>query len=313
VEVARELGAPLAVIVNASAGTADAEKIPVKLRELFGEENGGARIIAAGSGDEVVARAKEEIARGARTVVAAGGDGTVSAVAALLVGTDRVLGVLPLGTLNHFARDLGLPADLEGASRVVLAGVPTPVDVGEVNGKIFLNNSSIGLYASMVRHREKQQERLGRSKWAALLWATLRVLMRTPPITVRIHAEGRARIARTRLLFIGNNEYEMTGFQVGVRKRLDGGALWLYLTRKPGSWALIRLALRALFGTIHDADDFEPFRVTEARIETRRPRLHVATDGEVGWFDSPLHYRVRPGALQVMLPRGGGSERESTP
>lgn len=294
-------GHPLAIIVNASAGTADAEELPRKLRDLFGDRD--VRVIAAGSGEEVIARAKEELERGVGILVAAGGDGTISAIASLLVGTDRILGVLPRGTLNHFARDLGIPPDLEGAATVILEGVARSVDVGEVNGKVFLNNSSLGMYPSIVRHRESQQERLGRSKWAALLWATLRVLRRTPAITVRVEAHGKERVARTPLLFIGNNEYEMTGFQVGTRRRLDAGELWLYLTRKSSAWALIRLAVRALFGTIHEAEDFEALRVREARIETRRPRLHVATDGEVGWFDSPLHYRIRPGALRVMLPR----------
>jgi YegS/Rv2252/BmrU family lipid kinase len=299
---ARQREAPLAIILNASAGTAGGETLPDRLRELLGGQGAEPRVLAAESGEDVVRLAREEIARGARTVVAAGGDGTVNAVASVLVDTDRTLGVLPLGTLNHFARDLGIPADLEGAARVLREGRARPVDVGEVNGKIFLNNSSIGLYPTIVRHRDEQQERLGRSKWFALFWATFRVLLQHHSVMVRLRVGEEERVVRTPILFVGNNEYDMEGFEIGQRGRLDAGELWVYLTKRPGFWALVRLALRALVGHLHEDRDFEAFRVREATIETRRPRLHVATDGEVRTFDSPLRYRIRPRALRVRAP-----------
>ncbi|MFN2386979.1 MAG: diacylglycerol kinase family protein [Thermoanaerobaculia bacterium] len=299
---ARQTEAPLSVILNASAGTAGAEKLPDRLRELLGGYGEEPRVLAAESGDDVVRLAHEEVARGARTVVAAGGDGTVNAVASVLVDTDRTLGVLPLGTLNHFARDLGIPTDLEGAARILREGPARAVDVGEVNGKIFLNNSSLGLYPTIVRHREEQQERLGRSKWFALFWATFRVLLRHHSVMVRLRVGEEERVLRTPILFVGNNEYDMEGFEIGQRSRLDAGELCVYLTKRPGFWALIRLALRALFGHLHEDRDFEAFRVREATIETRRPRLHVATDGEVRTFDSPLRYRIRSRALRVRTP-----------
>jgi diacylglycerol kinase family enzyme len=176
------------------------------------------------------------------------------------------------------------------------------VDVGEVNGKIFLNNSSIGLYPTIVRHRDEQQERLGRSKWHALFWATFRVLLHHHSVMVRLRVGEEERLVRTPILFVGNNEYDMEGFEIGRRARLDAGELWVYLTKRPGFWALVRLALHALFGHLHENRDFEEFRVREATIETRRPRLHVATDGEVGTLDSPLRYRIRPRALRVWTP-----------
>ena len=119
-------------------------------------------------------------------IVAAGGDGTVSAVAANVAGTGIPLGVLPLGTLNHFARDLGLPFDVEEAVRVLKSGRAIAVDTGEVNGHTFMNNSSIGLYPRLVRYRNQQQHRLGRGKWSALLRATLTVLHRHPLFGVRV-------------------------------------------------------------------------------------------------------------------------------
>ena len=299
---ARQTEAPLSVILNASAGTAGKEKLPDRLRELFGGEGPEPRVLSAESGEDVVRIAREEIARGARTVVAAGGDGTVNAVASVLVETDCVLAVLPLGTLNHFARDLGIPPDLEAAAQIVREGSERSVDVAEVNGKIFLNNSSLGLYPTIVRHREEQQQRLGRSKWFALFWATFRVLLRHHSVMVRLRHGEAERVLRTPILFVGNNEYEMEGFEIGRRRRLDAGELWIYLTKRPGFWAHIRLAVRAIFGHLHEDRDFEAFRVRETTIETRRPRVHVATDGEVRTLDSPLRYRIRPGALRVRAP-----------
>jgi YegS/Rv2252/BmrU family lipid kinase len=304
----RRTAARLSVILNASAGTAAADRSPERLRELLSSEGVDVHVVAAESGQDVLRLAREELARGADTVVAAGGDGTVNAVASLLAGTDRVLGVLPLGTLNHFARDLGIPADLEGAARVIREESPRAVDVGEVNGRIFLNNSSLGLYTSIVRHREKQQVRLGRGKWAALFWATLRVLRHGHKLTVHLRAGEEERSLRTYLVFVGNNEYEMEGFQIGTRRTLDGGVLSLYLTRSPRAWALILLAVRAIFGRLHESRDFEAFHVPEARIETRRRHVHVAIDGEVSWFDSPLRFRIRPLALRIIAPAARDSE-----
>ena len=226
----------------------------------------------------------------------------MNAVASVLVDTDRTLGVLPLGTLNHFARDLGIPADLEAAARILREGEERSVDVAEVNGKIFLNNSSLGLYPRIVRHREEQQQRLGRSKWFALFWATFRVLLHHHSVMVRMRVGEEERVLRTPILFVGNNEYEMEGLEIGLRRRLDAGELWVYLTRRPGFWALIRLALRMIFGRLHTDRDFEAFRVREATIEIRRPRVHVATDGEVNTLDSPLRYRIRPRSLRVRAP-----------
>jgi diacylglycerol kinase family enzyme len=235
--------------------------------------------------------------------VAGGGDGTINAVASEIVGTDRLLGVLPLGTLNHFAKDLKIPLDLEGAASNILDGQAAQVDVGEVNGRIFLNNSSLGLYPSIVRHREKQQERLGRGKWPAFIWATLTVLRRYPFLSVRLSTDKEEMLRRTPFIFVGNNEYEMESFNVGARSCLDAGQLSLYTAQRTGRLGLLRFAIRALFGGLRDENDFDAVCTKEVFVETRRSRLRVATDGEVTVMNTPLHYRVRPGALRVLVPR----------
>jgi YegS/Rv2252/BmrU family lipid kinase len=246
----------------------------------------------------------EAAARGNwKTIVAGGGDGTISSIASVIAGTDKVFGVLPLGTLNHFARDLGIPTDLAEATRVIAARNVISVDVGEVNGRVFINNSSLGLYPIIVREREKK-ERLGSRKWPAFIWAAFTALRRYPFLDVRLSMEGQQFHRRTPFVFIGNNEYAMEAFNVGLRHRLDRGHLSVYIANRTGRWGLLRLALRALFGRLTNDKDFIAIETAELKIETRRKRLHVALDGEVDVMTGLLNYRVRPRALRVIVPAG---------
>ena len=297
------------VILNDSAGTGGCEEARDKLLEIFAEGGAEARVHLARSGEEMTGLAEQAAGDAdCRAVVAGGGDGTINAVASHLVGTDKSLGVLPLGTLNHFAKDLGLPLALEEAARVLLAGHTTLVDVGEDNGSFFLNNSSLGLYPDIVRERERQQERRGWGKWAALARATITVLRRYPYMKVRLNADGREMQRRTPILFVGNNEYKLDAFEIGSRERLDAGQLCLHLTRATTRLGLFGLALGALTGRLHEAEDFESLSARAVDIQMRQSRTRVALDGEVTVMRTPLRYRIRPGALRVIVPEPVNSE-----
>ena len=237
-------------------------------------------------------------------VVAAGGDGTVSAVAAGLVGTDVPLGVLPTGTLNHFARDAGLPAGLSDAALVVAGGNVAALDVGEVNGRAFINNSSIGLYPHIVGKRDRQRQRLGRGKWLAMLLSFISVFRRFPTIAVQIGAPDRSVLRTTPFVFVGNNLYDITLTTLGRRKRLDSGQLCVYFTNRAGRFGLLRLALRAVLGRLEQARDFEALCLSELWIDSPQSSLRTAVDGEVIHLAPPLHFRIRPAALKVLIPRG---------
>jgi diacylglycerol kinase family enzyme len=152
--------------------------------------------------------------------------------------------VLPLGTLNHFARDLGIPFDLHAAARTIVAGHTTEVDIGDVNNRIFLNNSSLGLYPMIVREREKRQ-RLGFGKWPAFIWATIQALRRYPFLDVRLRINGELLDLTTPFVFVGNNEYAMKSFNIGGRDRLDSGVLSIYITQRTSRRKLIGLAFPA--------------------------------------------------------------------
>jgi diacylglycerol kinase family enzyme len=289
------------VIVNASARQAD--EASERLTELFASHDGiQAEILIAKNGAEVTALARRAAARSKDgLVVAGGGDGTISAVAAELVGTATALGILPLGTLNHFARDLKIPVALEAAVQTIRSGKVTSVDVGEVNGRFFLNNSSLGIYPGMVKQREHQQQK-GRSKWFALLSAALATLRRYPVLSVRLKVNGRELARLTPILFVGNNQYELEGLKMGTRDRLNLGLLHSYLMRHTGIWGLLRLFFSALVGKLSTVKEFEAMCAKELWVESRRKRLSVALDGEVTVMSTPLHYRSRPAALRVVVP-----------
>jgi diacylglycerol kinase family enzyme len=292
----------ITVIINGEAGSGHDQAMAEELAATFLAHGMEATVILADGGKDMIAQARAAVERGAPMVAGGGGDGTQNAVAAQLVGTGIPYGVLPMGTLNHFAKDLGIPLDLDGAVRIIATGTPKQVDVGEVNEQVFLNNSSLGLYPDIVRDREKQQSRLGRGKWPAAMWATVTALRRYPFLSVRMQADTTRLARRTPFVFIGNNEYTMEGLAIGARSRLDGGTLSMYVAQRPGRLGLLRFALRALLGGLKEERDFDVLLAREMTIETRHKHLHVAFDGEVARMHTPLRYRIRPGALTVMVP-----------
>ena len=291
------------VIVNAGSGGGNDRALVDRLATLLDGAGIDAAIELARGGAEIDAAVKRAVAKRPRLIVAGGGDGTVSTVAAALVDTGLVFGVLPLGTLNHFAKDVGFPLDLAEAVYVLSVGRAAAVDVGEVNGRIFVNDSSLGLYPDIVHDRERQQRRLGRGKWTAFAWAAIAALRRYPFLVLALVVDGKEVQRRTPFVFIGNNEYRMDGFAIGERSGMEDGRLSLYVAQRPGRWRLLQFALRAVTGRLRQARDFDAILASDIVIQSKKKRLRVATDGEVSVMTPPLHYRVRPASLVVMQPR----------
>lgn len=274
------------------------------VREMFRQAGAEAdvRLLA---GEEIEAAAREAVERGAEVVVAGGGDGTIRCVASVLVGGPVPLGVLPVGTLNHFARDLGIPTDLAEAARVAITGESKALDVGEVNGEIFINNSILGFYPPVVRVRDWQRQRLERGKWLATLTAAVQVLPRLPSLHVRLKADGLEIDHKTRFVFIGNNEYELNAFTYGARSRFDSGSLYVYVDKSRSRLGLLGVALLGLVRDVKRTDRFDRWQLPELTIETRKKAVSVYLDGEVLVMRPPLRYRTRPLALRVLLPASG--------
>ncbi len=247
------------------------------------------------------ALARHAVGEGYETVVACGGDGTISQVASALAGTATALGVLPAGTLNHFAKDMRIPLDLLEAAQMIARGKIELIDIGEVNGNSFVNNSSLGIYPNIVTDRERRRK-LGLNKWIAFGLAILQVLRRYPFLDVRIEAKGNCIAARTPFVFIGNNEYEIRGLNIGTRRSLNVGKLYLYVAAPVSRWGLVRMAATALLGRIDQTGSLQMSCVEEAWIETRRRHVRLSNDGEMLRLHAPLHYVLRPKALKVIVP-----------
>jgi len=292
-------------IVNSEAGSGRAGEIDAEtLRGLFRDAGieADVRIVP---GEQVGEAAEEAVRSGVDAVVAGGGDGTIRTVAACLAGGPIPLGVLPVGTLNHFARDLGIPVDLPEAVRLIAERLEEgghELDLGEVNGEIFLNNSQLGVYPPVVKVRDREREEKRRGKWMATLSAALQVLPRHEALRMRVLIEGSELVRKTQFVFIGNSEYEMGALSYSARSRLDSGNLYLYIARSETGLGLVGLLLLSLFRDLKGTDWFDCLSAPELTIEMEQRSVSVYLDGEVAVLETPLRYRTRVRALRVILP-----------
>jgi len=295
--------ARVTVLLNRGGGAVAADpQIADKAGKALGDAGVDADIELV-SGGECAVRCRAIAERGDELLVVGGGDGTISAAASALVGTQTKLGILPLGTLNHFARDLGIPTDLDEAAQLIARGHVRRVDVGEMNGRIFINNSAIGLYPLMVVDRDLQRRRLGRSKRVAMLVASLRTLIRFNHhrLTLTVNEDRTGRVD-TPLLFVGNNEYRTDIGAAGTRERLDGGELCVFVMRKKTRRGMIAASVRALFNRMRPDDLVRLDHVERLQVASHRSQLAVSLDGEVVRAEPPLDYKIRKQALLVIAP-----------
>jgi diacylglycerol kinase family enzyme len=295
------------VLINSSAGTAASQddlELVARVAATCRDLGLAAEVRAVASSD--LERELERAAGESDTdvVVLGGGDGTIKTGAAVLAGTGKVLGVLPLGTLNHFARDLGIPTGLDEALGAVATGAVREVDVAEVNGHTFVNNCSIGLYAEAVLERERLRRFHGVAKWTAMARGAWRALRRFPVSRLRLRSEGSVLALRTPQLVVGNNRYATDRMALGRREALDRGELWVYAALDRGRFGFLRLMLKAMAGTLDQARDFYSMSTAELEVERRHShrRIRLALDGELTEMRGPLRFQVRPRALRVRVP-----------
>jgi diacylglycerol kinase family enzyme len=252
-------------------------------------------------GEDVAALCHEFRSAGAACIAGVGGDGTIRSVASSVIELQVPLGVIPGGTLNHFARDVGVGRNVSEAVQILRRGKPVSVDVASVNDRVFLNNSSIGMYPEMVYLREEDEHRLG--KWQAMVRAALLVIRKPKWTEVEIRTNGEVDPARTRLLFVGNNQYELRLLHLGRRERLDSGTLSCFVLDAPNRLRMTQTALGSLRTDRRGRRFFRALEATELTVEPRQEdEVQVAADGEVFEMKMPLVYKIHPRALQVMLP-----------
>jgi len=295
-------------LLNVRAGEADhagIEPLGARLAAIFHQLGVTADLVFC-SGAELRPLAEKALLKAKAgdidAVAVGGGDGSIRAVADVLAESGVPLGILPLGTLNHFAKDLGMPMDLEAAAAIIATGEERSVDLAEVNGWTFINNSSIGIYPYLVVDRERRRRNHKLAKWIAMVPAFLRMLRHFPRRRLAISTKDWTRPYRTPCLFIGNNDYGMEFFTLGRRQRLDQGELSVHVVKQRRPFGFFWMICRMCFGHVSGERDLESFRLAELEVQAKASRLPVALDGEVEVMRPPLHYRSRPGALRVIAP-----------
>ena len=303
----------LIVIINREAGAAAQASGGFSPEELTREFSvrgieADVRVVAP---EDVELSLREAIAARPTAVVIGGGDGTVRSAAALLAGTGVPLGVLPFGTLNHFAKDLRMPSVWREAVEALARGVVREVDVAEVNGHVFVNNCSLGAYAEAVRRRESLRRQRGHGKWLAMVKASLAVFRRLRRLRLRMFVGGVERHVRTPLVVVANNRYSGHVLDVSMRARLDEGRLWLYTAHVHRRLPVLRLVWQALTRRRPDAADaLDAEPASEITVESENGRsVPVAADGELIAVKTPLVFRSRARALRVLAPPEGSFEK----
>jgi len=250
---------------------------------------------------DVPREVRERIVRGAPLIIAAGGDGTVHHVVQAVVNTDVAFGVIPIGTFNHFARDLGIPSDWRGALDIALYGERNVIDTGRVNDRFFVNNVSIGLYPEYLRTGVSGR---GIPRWKARFLAFYRTLRKYPHVTVAIESEYHQQLVRTHVFMVSNNHYDLE--RIGVeapRASLSEGKLAVYWLPHTSRLRLMRFVTRYVRGRVREIPGFRSFRTRRLSVQSSRDHLHIGIDGELFSLSTPLVITIAPQSLIVRAHR----------
>ncbi|MCL3883229.1 diacylglycerol kinase family protein [Marivita sp. GX14005] len=293
--------ARICVLFNAGSGKQGDDEARA-IREAMDDTGLAAEIRVIEKGSQIAPETRRALRGGFEMIVAAGGDGTISAVAGVLRGQGTPLGILPLGTFNYFARSLDIPTEIPGAVRLLADGVRRPVRVGTINDRVFLNNASLGAYPAILKTREDTYARWGRSRLAAY-WSVLLTLMRLRrPMRLRITADGTRHDIRTPLVFALNNAFQLDRIGLQGAQEIASGRLALFAAPDHGRWGIIRDALELAMGRAQREVDFKMIAARHITIETQGRVHDVAGDGERTRMQPPFDLKVVEDALQVIVP-----------
>jgi diacylglycerol kinase family enzyme len=310
---------PLFIVFNMGAGHGDAAAARAAIDSACAAAGRAVQVLAVDDPRRIGELAREAVRRAQPVggiVVAAGGDGTINAVAQATLGSGCAFGVLPQGTFNYFSRTHGIPADTAAAMQVLLNEAACPVQVGLVNAQVFLVNASLGLYPKLLEDREAWKQQLGRSRLVAFGAGLLTMLRGARTLRLRIEADGRLREVRTPTLFVGNNALQLEQLGFAQAEAVDRGALAAIMLKPVGRPHILWLLLRGALGQLGEADQVVSFAcqslvVHPARARSKR-RVKVAADGEITWQALPLTFRVAPEPLRLIRPAAPAPERTAS-
>lgn len=234
-------------------------------------------------------------------VVAVGGDGTVRAVVEKWIDFDITLGIIPQGSYNHLAKDLGIPLGLSESVEVLANGQRRKIDFATVNDRLFLNNSSVGMYPKAVRYRDAYKDWM---KWLAKTVAIINIFKSMPFYAVTYQLEQQTYEVVTPLVLVSNNKYELELLRLSYRERLDEGCLYLYINQSKSRWDFLKLLFDVLFRRKKKIKGRFVIKATkECTVNFKKKNIAVAMDGEVQRLANPLHYKIEARKLTVILPR----------
>jgi diacylglycerol kinase family enzyme len=304
------------IVLNAGSGKGETDRqsdaisgvlaAAGRLHEIF-------RVDDPAALQKVAEQAVERARQSNWVVVAAGGDGTLNAVAQATLGSGCEFGVIPQGTFNYFARTHGIPTDTSEATRALLRARVYPVQVGLVNGRVFLVNASFGLYRQSLEDREKQKRRFGRSRLIAAWAAVGTILGDYRPVLIKLRRGDEEIELRTLTLFVGNNRLQLE--QIGLDTRVvEDGKLAALVLRPVSKLALLGLLVRGAMGQLTKAGGVDSFALTRLTVAPSNPRIHalrIATDGEVAWMHTPIEFRVAPEPLLLLKPNQASPKKEA--
>ena len=307
---------PLFIVFNLGSGSGDGASARAAIQQACDAAGRGFEMMDVDAPGKLPALAREAVQRAQKAqgvVVAAGGDGTLNAVAQAVLGSGCAYGVLPQGTFNYFSRTHGIPADTAEALQVLLHASARPVQVGLVNGRVFLVNASLGLYPKLLEDREAWKQQLGRSRLVAFGAGLLTLLRGYRSLRLRIEVQGTVRKVRTPTLFVGNNALQMEQLGFPLAKDIDGGALAAIMLRPVSRLAMLALLLRGAFGKLGEAGQVISIPCVRMNVHSARAfgarRVKVATDGEIVWLPMPLEFEVAPEPLWLIRPDTPAPER----
>lgn len=289
------------VIMNPGSGAGNKAVLTRAIETAFTAQGWQVAFVWVGRRN-VHTRARRTVAQAPGTLVVAGGDGTINAVASACVEADRPLGIVPAGTFNYIARHLGLPTEVAPAVSAMINGHVRRVDMGEINGRMFLNNAGLGLHARLIEQRERDKRRFGRRRLVAFV-SGLRTLLRPSPLyTVDLVADGRPERRRVTTVFFGCNALQLEDFHLAAAACIQHQQFAVLSLALPNRWAIARAAGMALIGRLEAVDALDTFCAGTVRVQTRRRTVTVAIDGELARLRPPLDVRFRAGGLQVLAP-----------
>jgi diacylglycerol kinase family enzyme len=305
--------APLIIVMNARSGDQAADDARHTIERVLTEGGRPFELLLVRKGSQVAQAARDAVEKAQRNggaVVAAGGDGTINAVATAVLGSGCSFGVVPLGTFNYFSRTHGIPLETEAAARLLLTGKPHAVQAGTVNDKLFLVNASLGLYPKLLEEREAYKRQYGRRRWVAA-WAALATLLRGHrPLRIALQSESGGAVGgvsevQTPTLFVGNNRLQLTQIGIADAPEVERGALVALGLQPVNMLDMLWLIARGAFGQLGSAREVFSFPFRRLIVATGRyagQRVKVATDGEVVWLTSPLLFSVAPHPLMLIRP-----------